>query len=53
MAFDSTVLSEQVAFRVVDHFGHILRQICRADMASTKISDLDAMTAEDLRQVWA
>lgn len=52
MAFDSTVLSEQVALRVVDHFGHILRQICRADIASTKISDLDAMTAEDLRQVW-
>lgn len=52
MAFDSTVLSEQIALRVVDHFGHILRQICRADMASTKISDLDAMTAEDLRQVW-
>jgi amino acid adenylation domain-containing protein/thioester reductase-like protein len=52
MAFDSTVLSEQVALRVVDHFGHILRQICRADMASTKISDLDAMTVEDLRQVW-
>lgn len=49
MAFDSTVLSEQVALRVVDHFGHILRQICRADMISTKISDLDAMTAEDLR----
>ncbi|OCK73332.1 putative nonribosomal peptide synthase [Lepidopterella palustris CBS 459.81] len=52
MAFDSSVLSEQVALRVVDHFGHILRQICRADTASTKIIDLDAMTAEDLHQVW-
>ncbi|KAE8419880.1 hypothetical protein BDV36DRAFT_293772 [Aspergillus pseudocaelatus] len=52
MAFDSTVLGEQVALRVVDHFGHILRQVCRADIARTKISDLDAMTAEDLRQVW-
>lgn len=52
MAFDSTSLSEQVALRAVDHFGHLLRQICRADMAGTKVSDLDAMTAEDLRQVW-
>ncbi|KAG2007942.1 hypothetical protein GB937_008135 [Aspergillus fischeri] len=52
MVFDSTALSEQVALRVVDHFGHILRQICRADMARIKISDLDAMTAEDLRRVW-
>lgn len=53
MALDSTVLSEQIALRVADHFDHILRQICRADMVSTKISDLDTMTAEDLRQVWS
>ncbi|OTA90727.1 hypothetical protein M434DRAFT_397814 [Hypoxylon sp. CO27-5] len=52
MAFDSSLLSEQAALRVLDHFGHILRQTCRADMASTKINDLDAMTAEDLHQVW-
>ncbi|KAF3492390.1 Nonribosomal Peptide Synthase (NRPS) [Arthroderma uncinatum] len=52
MDFDSTVLSEQVALRVMEHFGHILRQICRADMTSTRISDLDAMTAKDLQQVW-
>ncbi|PQE30595.1 nonribosomal peptide synthase protein [Rutstroemia sp. NJR-2017a WRK4] len=52
MAFDSDILSEQVAIRVADRFGHILRQICRADMASTKISDLDMMTAEDIRQIW-
>ena len=52
VAFDPTVLSEQVALRVVDHFGHILRQICCTDMAGTKINDLEAMTPEDLRQVW-
>lgn len=53
MAFDSTMLSEQVALRVTHHFGHILHQICRADTASTKISDLDMMTEEDLSQVWS
>ncbi|KAF4177953.1 hypothetical protein CNMCM8927_000589 [Aspergillus lentulus] len=44
---------EQAALRVVDPFSHILRQMCRADMASMKIRDLDAMTAGDLRHVWA
>ncbi|PLB36947.1 uncharacterized protein BDW47DRAFT_126854 [Aspergillus candidus] len=53
MEFNATTLSEQDAPRVLDHFGHVLRQICRANMASTKISDLDRMTADDLRQVWA
>ncbi|TVY34230.1 Nonribosomal peptide synthetase [Lachnellula subtilissima] len=55
MFFDSTALSERVASRVVDHFSHILRQvtkICRADTASAKISDIEAMTPEDLGQVW-
>ncbi|KAI0136245.1 putative nonribosomal peptide synthase [Xylariales sp. AK1849] len=52
MVFDPTALSERVASRVVDHFGHILRQICRADTATTRISDIDAMTPEDLGQVW-
>ncbi|KAM7185078.1 Nonribosomal peptide synthase [Naviculisporaceae sp. PSN 640] len=53
MSFDSTALSEQVAMRVIDHFGHILRQICCcADMTAAKIRDLDAMTNQDLRQVW-
>ncbi len=52
MAFDSTLLGEHLALRITNHFGHILRQICRADMVSTKISDLDTMSAEDLRQVW-
>ncbi|KAF9875045.1 putative nonribosomal peptide synthase [Colletotrichum karsti] len=52
MTFDSAVIDEQVASRVMNHFGHILRQICRADMSITKVCDLDAMTSEDLRQVW-
>ncbi|TVY17240.1 Nonribosomal peptide synthetase dtxS1, partial [Lachnellula arida] len=53
MAFDSNMLSEQAALRITHHFDHILHQICRVDRASTKISDLDMMTAEDLRQVWS
>lgn len=50
--FDSTAISEWTASRVADHLGHILRQICRVDITRTNINDIDAVTVEDLRQVW-
>ncbi|KAI0123358.1 hypothetical protein BJ170DRAFT_660160 [Xylariales sp. AK1849] len=52
MEFDSNILSEQAARRMSHQFDHILHQFCRTDMASTKISDIDIVTKEDLRQIW-
>jgi amino acid adenylation domain-containing protein/thioester reductase-like protein len=52
MTFDSTLIREHVVLRAIDHFGHVLHQICHADGARTKISDLDRITTGDLRQIW-
>ena len=52
LAFNSTLLSEQLAWRVIDHLDPVLRQICTADKINTKINDLDMVTEQDLRQVW-
>ncbi|KAK9417247.1 putative Nonribosomal peptide synthetase [Seiridium unicorne] len=52
MAFDSAVISETAARRMMHHFGHVLRQFCSPAANTTSLAEMDMLPSEDLHQIW-
>ena len=50
--FDSVVLGGEQVVLLMQQLGHIVRQLCDARLAQTKLADLDLVSQQDLEQIW-
>ena len=51
VGFDSNVITSERAGRIASHFEVVLRQLCTQH--DTKIADIDSLSEQDLREIWA
>ncbi|KAI0005257.1 hypothetical protein F4779DRAFT_50368 [Xylariaceae sp. FL0662B] len=52
-SFDSFVVDKPQLTRMMQQFDHALRQMCNPENVHTKLGDLDLLSLEDLRDLWA
>lgn len=50
--FDSNVINYQDMTGISQRLGHIIHQLCRPELAATKIRDLSMASELDLRTIW-
>ncbi|KAF2468357.1 acetyl-CoA synthetase-like protein [Lindgomyces ingoldianus] len=50
--FDSVVLGGEQVVLLMQQLGHIVRQLCNAHLAQTKLADLDFVSQQDLEKIW-
>jgi hypothetical protein len=52
LSFDSKVIEQAPAVRLCQQLDHVLRQVCRDDMGSTKLADIQTVSDQDLNDIW-
>lgn len=50
--FDSAITEETVVQRMALQLEHLLRQLCTADLAQSRLRDITALSSQDINQIW-
>lgn len=53
MSFDSSMVQEKEAQRILEQFSHIVQLVCSPTNATAKLCDLELISPQDLQDIWS
>ncbi|TLD11438.1 hypothetical protein PspLS_11930 [Pyricularia sp. CBS 133598] len=53
LGYDATVVAPSMAHRLTQQLDQVLRQLCQPDLCSRRVSDIETISKQDRRQIWA